>query len=59
MVHEARVGMKIGRSLMLWLGSFLIVAMILIFYFRAPVLPILAGGAAAWIVTAMRKKKSA
>ena len=44
-----RIGL--GRELALILGSFLIVAIVLISYFHAPLLPILVGGLLAIIIT--------
>ena len=40
-----------ARKTALWIGSFLTAAVILIVYFRAPLLPVLGGGVLALIAT--------
>ena len=50
--HPAPVG--IGRWLLIWLGSFLLVASVLIAWFQIPLGPLLLGGGFTLVVTLMR-----
>lgn len=45
---------SLGRELVCWLGGYLIIAVLLISYFRAPLLPIVLAGAVTFIVTGIR-----
>ncbi len=46
--------MRIGRVLMMWLGSFLVVATALLIYVRAPLVPLLVAGGLTLAVTLIR-----
>ncbi len=51
--------MNVGRYLALWLGSFLVIGTVMLFYFHVPPLPVLSAGVLTLIITVARilKKK--
>jgi len=45
---------RLGRPLAIWLGSFLIIATLLMVYARMPLGPILLAGGATFLITVIR-----
>ncbi len=50
--------MTIHRVLAIWLGSFLLIATLLVAYYRVPLMPVLAAGAITLAVTIIRSPRS-
>ena len=46
------------RHVMLWLGSFIAAAVVLLFYFHIPFVPLALGGVVTLVVTVVRYQRS-
>ena len=50
---------RLGRDLALWFGSFLLAAVALVVYFRAPIVPLVLAGGLTLAITVVRHRHSA